>query len=285
MAAMAPSSVSVSDLLRVPPGRVGLAAIDPRSTPGFRGDKAAGRKALSALGDEVADLQERLYAESRGDVKRSVLLVLQGMDTSGKGGVMRHCVGLLDPQGVMITGFKAPTEEERSHDFLWRIRRRLPAPGMIGIFDRSHYEDVLVARVHGLASGGELDRRYDVINDFELELVGNGTRVITCMLHISKREQGERLRARLDDPTKHWKFNPGDIDERARWDDYMAAYEIVLERCNTEASPFFVIPSDRKWYQHWAITSILLEQLRLMDPQWPTADFDVTEQKRRLAAT
>ncbi|HEY7044201.1 MAG TPA: PPK2 family polyphosphate kinase, partial [Nocardioidaceae bacterium] len=221
---MAPSSVSVSDLLRVPPGRVGLAAIDPRSTPGFRGDKAAGRKALSALGDEVADLQERLYAESRGDVKRSVLLVLQGMDTSGKGGVMRHCVGLLDPQGVMITGFKAPTEEERSHDFLWRIRRRLPAPGMIGIFDRSHYEDVLVARVHGLASGGELDRRYDVINDFELELVGNGTRVITCMLHISKREQGERLRARLDDPTKHWKFNPGDIDERARWDDYMAAY-------------------------------------------------------------
>ena len=282
---MADLAVPVSDLLRVPPGPVDLSSIDPRATPGFDGDKTEGREALLSLADPVAELQERLYAESRGPVQRSVLLVVQGMDTSGKGGVMRHCVGLLDPQGVSITAFKAPTEEERSHDFLWRIEKHVPQPGMIGIFDRSHYEDVLIARVHELAAREEIERRYDAINEFELQLVGRGTRVITCMLHISKEEQGARLEERLDDPTKHWKYNPGDIDERARWGDYMAAYETVLERCNTEASPFYVIPSDRKWYRNWAVTSILLEQLRAMDPQWPNGDFDVEEERARLAAT
>ncbi len=275
----------VSAVLRLPPGPVDLAALDPRSTPGFDGDSADGKKALDALGAEVSELQERLYAESRGTVERSVLLVVQGMDTSGKGGVMRHCVGLLDPQGVQITAFKAPSKVELAHDFLWRIEKRVPGPGMIGIFDRSHYEDVLIARVHGLASAKEIERRYDAINAFELGLLGRGTRVITCMLHISLDEQRGRLAERLDDPTKHWKFNPGDIDERARWDDYMAAYEIALERCNTEASPFYVIPSDRKWYRNWAITSILLEHLRAMDPQYPPGDFDVDEQRARLAAT
>jgi len=275
----------VSAVLRLPPGPVDLAALDPRSTPGFDGDSADGKKALDALGAEVSELQERLYAESRGTVERSVLLVVQGMDTSGKGGVMRHCVGLLDPQGVQITAFKAPSKVELAHDFLWRIEKRVPGPGMIGIFDRSHYEDVLIARVHGLASAKEIERRYDAINAFELGLLGRGTRVITCMLHISLDEQRERLAERLDDPTKHWKFNPGDIDERARWDDYMDAYEIALERCNTEASPFYVIPSDRKWYRNWAITSILLEHLRAMDPQYPPGDFDVDEQRARLAAT
>ena len=285
MADMADSHVPVSDALRLAPGPVDLGEIDPRSTPGFDGDKADGKKALAALGPEVAGLQERLYAESRGTVERSVLLVVQGMDTSGKGGVMRHCVGLLDPQGVQITAFKAPTRTELAHDFLWRIEKHLPTPGMIGIFDRSHYEDVLIARVHELAPAKEIERRYDAINAFELDLLGRGTRVITCMLHISNDEQRNRLAERLDDPTKHWKFNPGDIDERARWDDYMAAYTVALERCNTEASPFYVIPSDRKWYRNWAITSILLEQLRAMDPQYPPGDFDVDEQRTRLAAT
>ncbi len=275
----------VSDVLRLPPGPVNLGDLDPRATPGFDGDKPDGKKALAALGAEVSELQQRLYAESRGTVERSVLLVVQGMDTSGKGGVMRHCVGLLDPQGVRITAFKAPTKTELAHDFLWRIEKQVPRPGMIGIFDRSHYEDVLIARVRGLATAKEIDRRYDAINEFELELLGRGTRVITCMLHISKDEQRDRLAERLDDPTKHWKFNPGDIDERARWDDYMAAYAIALERCNTEAAPFYVIPSNRKWYRNWAITSILLEHLRAMDPQYPPGDFDVDEQRARLAAT
>jgi PPK2 family polyphosphate:nucleotide phosphotransferase len=282
---MAASPVPVSDLLRLPPGPVDLASIQTRSTPGFDGGKTAGKKALNNLADEVADLQERLYAESRGTVKRSLLLVVQGMDTSGKGGVMRHCVGLLDPQGVQITAFKAPSKQELAHDFLWRIKKHVPQPGTIGIFDRSHYEDVLIARVHALASAQEIERRYDAINGFELGLVGTGTRVITCMLHISKAEQAARLATRLENPTKYWKFNPADIDERARWDAYQQAYEVVLERCNTEASPFYVIPSDRKWYRDWAITSILLEQLRAMDPQYPAAEFDVDEQRARLAAT
>ena len=279
--------VPVSDLLRLPPGPVDLGAIDTRSTPRFDGGKAQGRKALLSLGDDVADLQERLYAEGRAShgVQRGVLLVMQGMDTAGKGGIVRHCAGLLDPQGVQITAFKAPTKTELAHDFLWRIRKRLPSPGMIGIFDRSHYEDVLIARVHELAPKREIERRYDAINEFELELVGHGVRVITCMLHISKDEQRSRLVARLEDPTKHWKFNPGDLDERERWDDYMTAYEIALERCNTEASPFYVIPADRKWYARWAVTSIMLEQLRAMDPQYPRADFDVEKQKARLSAT
>ncbi len=284
---MSDATVPVSDLLRLPPGPVDLSAIDPRATPGFDGGKSAGKKALAALGDEVSDLQERLYAEARGDngVERSLLLVMQGMDTSGKGGVMRHCVGLLDPQGVEITAFKAPTKTELAHDFLWRIEKHVPPPGMIGIFDRSHYEDVLIARVRELVPKPEIERRYDAINEFEHDLLGRGVRVVTCMLHISKAEQRDRLAARLDDPTKYWKFNPGDIDERARWEDYQRAYEIALERCNTEASPFYVIPADRKWYRNWAVTSILLEQLRAMDPQWPAPDFDIDEQRVRLAAT
>lgn len=198
--------------------------------------------------------------------------------------MMRHCVGLLDPQGVEITSFKAPTSAERRHDFLWRIEKPAPAPGMVGIFDRSHYEDVLVARVHALATREEIRRRYRAINAFERGLVGDDTTVVKCFLHISKHEQAERLRKRLDDPTKHWKFNPGDINERSRWEDYQRAYEIALTTCNTEAAPFYVIPSDRKWYRNWAVTT-LLEHLRALDPQWPRGDFDRDEQKALLAAT
>jgi PPK2 family polyphosphate:nucleotide phosphotransferase len=204
------------------------------------------------------------------------------MDTSGKGGTLRHTVGLVDPQGVKITSFKAPTEEEREHDFLWRVEKAAPAPGFIGVFDRSHYEDVLIARVHQLAPPEEIERRYGAINDFEQRLADQGTTIVKCMLHISAGEQKERLLARLDDPTKHWKFNPGDIDERARWAEYRAAYEVALERTNTEAAPWHVIPADKKWYRNLAIGDLLLDALRGLDLQWPAADFDVAEQRQRL---
>ncbi len=275
----------MNDLLKVPPGAVDLSSFDPRAKPGFKGDKRRGKRALENLGPTVSDLQERLYAESRAGGRRSVLLVLQGMDTSGKGGVMRHCGGLLDPQGLQITAFKAPTPSERRHDFLWRIERQVPRPGMVAIFDRSHYEDVLIAKVRGLAPAEEINRRYVAINQFEKRLVDGGITVVKCFLHISREKQKERLLARLDDPTKQWKYNPGDIEERARWDDYQAAYEIALRRCNTKTAPFYLIPSDRKWYRNWAITRLLTDTLEAINPEWPEGDFDIDVEKERLAAT
>ncbi|HEX5090430.1 MAG TPA: polyphosphate kinase 2 family protein [Nocardioides sp.] len=269
--------------LRLPTGPVDLAAIPTDATPGFSGGKKDGTKALEELGPELSDLQERLFAEGTSGSTRNLLLVLQGMDTSGKGGTLRHTVGLVDPQGVRIHSFKAPTKEELAHDFLWRIENALPGPGYIGVFDRSHYEDVLIVRVRQLAPPEEIERRYAAINDFEKRLVDGGTRVVKCMLHISAETQKERLLARLDDPTKHWKFNPGDIDERALWPAYREAYEIALERTNSEVAPWHVIPSDRKWYRNLAIGRLLHEALSELDPQWPAADFDVEEQKRRLA--
>jgi PPK2 family polyphosphate:nucleotide phosphotransferase len=270
--------------LRLPPGPVDLTAIDSGATPGVDGGKKEGTAALDALGDELSDLQERLYAEGVADIGhgRAVLLVLQGMDTSGKGGTLRHTVGLVDPQGVRISSFKKPTKEELEHDFLWRIRKALPGKGIIGVFDRSHYEDVLVVRVHELAPKDEIERRYDAINAFEAELAVSGVTIVKCMLHISAETQKERLLARLDDPTKHWKFNPGDIDERAHWPAYREAYEIALERTNTEVAPWYLVPSDRKWYRNLAIGALLHETLSHLNPQWPHADFDVDEQKRRL---
>jgi PPK2 family polyphosphate:nucleotide phosphotransferase len=204
------------------------------------------------------------------------------MDTSGKGGVIRHCAGLLDPQGVDITSFKAPTDEERAHDFLWRVERAAPGPGVVGLFDRSHYEDVLIARVHQLAPADEIERRYGAINEFEQRLAAGGTTIIKCFLHISRDKQRRRLLKRLDDPTKHWKFNPHDIDERAYWDDYQRAYEIALERCNSDVAPWLIVPSDRKWYRNWLVARVLLECLERLDPRWPPGDFDVEEQRRRL---
>jgi PPK2 family polyphosphate:nucleotide phosphotransferase len=268
--------------LRAPAGRPDLTAIETDAAPGFDGKKADGEAALVALGPELADLQERLFAEGKGGATRSVLLVLQGMDTSGKGGTQKHAVGLFDPQGVRISSFKAPTEEERAHDFLWRIRKALPDPGYIGVFDRSHYEDVLIARVREFAPPEEIERRYDAINEFERELVEAGTVVVKCLLHISPDEQKARLLARLDDPTKHWKYNPGDVDERQLWPAYRGAYEIAVERTNTEHAPWHVIPADKKWYRNLAVAHLLLETLRGLDPQWPQADFDVDAERDRL---
>ncbi len=272
------------DELRVPPGSasLNLGAWSTDAKPGFDGGKKAGKQALADLGSELADLQKRFFAEGRSEGTRSVLLVLQGMDTSGKSGTVKHTVGLLDPQGVRITGFKTPTEEERAHDFLWRIEKALPAPGVIGVFDRSHYEDVLIARVRSLAPAEEIERRYGAIVDFEQRLVEAGTVVVKCMLHISAAEQKERLLARLDDPTKHWKFNPADLDERGVWSDYRAAYEVAMARTSTETAPWYVVPADRKWFRNLAIATLLRDTLRDLDPQWPVADFDVAEQRARL---
>jgi PPK2 family polyphosphate:nucleotide phosphotransferase len=264
------------------PGPVDLLAHETDAAPGFDGVKAEGKEALAAMGPELADLQERLFAERTTGSERRVLLVLQGMDTSGKGGTLRHTVGLTDPQGVMITSFKAPTEEERAHDFLWRIEKALPPAGYVGVFDRSHYEDVLIARVRGLAPAEEIERRYGAINAFERRLADEGFSIVKCMLHISADEQRERLLARLDDPTKHWKFNPGDLDERRLWPAYREVYEVALERTNSDAAPWYVIPADKKWYRNLAIGDLLLETLRDLDPQWPVADFDVEEQRQRL---
>jgi PPK2 family polyphosphate:nucleotide phosphotransferase len=207
------------------------------------------------------------------------------MDTSGKGGTVRHVVGQVDAQGVAITSFKAPTKEELAHDFLWRIKRALPAAGMLGVFDRSHYEDVLVVRVHELVQKRVWSRRYATINRFEESLVADGTVVVKCFLHISKEESKDRLLARLDNPAKHWKFNPGDIDERAHWGAYQEAYSDALEKCNTEAAPWHVIPSDRKWYRNWAIMNLLVDQLEAMALQWPKADYDVAVERKRLVAS
>jgi PPK2 family polyphosphate:nucleotide phosphotransferase len=270
------------DALRVPPGPVDLASYDTRATPGFSGGKRTGKAALFAMGEELSDLQERLFAEGLHGGSRRVLLVLQGMDTSGKGGIVRHSLALVDPQGLHITSFKAPTRAELRHDFLWRVERRLPGPGMIGVFDRSHYEDVLIARVRSLATPEEIDRRYRAINDLERRLVDEGAAVVKCMLHISAGEQKQRLLARLADPEKLWKFNPGDVDERRRWPDYQRAYERAIEETNTEHAPWLVVPSDRKWYRNLAVANVLLETLRGIDPSWPGPDYDVEEQRRRL---
>lgn len=262
-----------------------LADIDPSSTPGFDGGKEEGEALLADSAEELSDLQERLYAESRTGGNRSVLLVLQAMDTAGKGGVIRHVVGAIDPQGVRVHGFKKPTTEELEHDFLWRIRKQLPLPGIVGVFDRSHYEDVLIARVRGLAPPEELERRYGAIVDFEKELVADDTTVIKVMLHLSAHEQKERLAERLDRADKHWKYNPGDLDERALWPKYQEAYQLAIERTSTPAAPWYVVPADHKWYARVAVQRLLLDALRRLDPQWPAADFDVEAEKRRLAAS
>jgi PPK2 family polyphosphate:nucleotide phosphotransferase len=284
MAKSSKPAARISDLLRVPAGPVDLSALDTRATPGFDGGKAAGKRALADLGSRLSDLQERLHAEGVSGGSRSLLLILQGMDTSGKGGTVRHVLGQVDPQGCEIASFKAPTREELAHDFLWRIRRRLPGPGKLGVFDRSHYEDVLVVRVHELVPRSTWSRRYASINRFEAQLVERDMRVVKVFLHLSKEEQRQRLLARLDDPTKHWKYNPHDVDERARWADYLAAYEAALERCNGDLAPWYRVPADRKWYRNWAIASLLVEQLEDMKLTWPEGEIDVEEERARLLA-
>ncbi len=273
-----------SDALRVRDGFV-LADVDPRGTPAFDGGKSEGKDRLAAADDELDSLQERLYAHGVSGGNTRVLLVIQGLDTAGKGGIMRHVVGLVDPQGVELTAFKAPTKEEQKHSFLWRIRQALPDPGMIGVFDRSHYEDVLIVRVHDLVPKAQWSRRYRTINSFESSLVRDGTTLIKVMMHISADEQKARLAERLERPDKHWKYNPGDVTERGHWPAYQEAYQEALVRCSPEAAPWYVVPADRKWYARLAVQQLLLEHLRTLDLAWPQADFDVVAESKRLAAS
>ena len=263
-----------------------LADVDPDARPGYHHGKSRGIADLAAGLADLNVLQERLFAESRvGVAKDAVLLVLQAMDSAGKGGIVRHVVGGVDPQGVALAAFKAPTAEERAHDFLWRVGKRLPEPGFIGVFDRSHYEDVLIGRVRELATPAEIERRYDAINEFEAGVAASGTRIVKVMLHISPEEQKSRLMERLERPDKHWKYNPGDVDERLLWPQYMQAYQTVFERTSTEVAPWHVIPANAKWYARLAVQELLLAALEDIDPQWPLADFDVEAEKKRLAAS
>ncbi|GAB3658583.1 hypothetical protein GCM10027591_12280 [Zhihengliuella somnathii] len=264
---------------------VRLDEIDPRQTRGYPGRKADGKDTLAGMDPVLSDLQERLFAASRYGSTRRVLLIIQGMDTAGKGGIVRHVIGSVDPQGVHHTAFKAPTQEELEHDFLWRIEREVPGEGMIGVFDRSHYEDVLIARVRGLADPEEIQRRYGAIRDFEARLAQAGTAIIKVMLHISREEQAERLAERLDRPDKHWKFSPTDIDERALWDDYQRAYEAAIEETDADHAPWFIVPADRKWFARIAVQQLMIDAIEAIDPQWPAATFDVEAEKARLAET
>ena len=258
-------------------GRFRMVDVDPDSTPGLKKRKRA-KKEMEAAHANLFNLQERLWAEQ----KRSVLVVLQAMDTAGKDGTITHVMGHLNPEGVQISTFKAPTPEEKRHGFLWRIRRRLPDPGVIGIFNRSHYEDVLIARVHDLAPLKVVERRYELINRFEKEVIKSGTRVVKFCLHISYEEQRKRLLERLLDPDKNWKFHENDINERAYWDDYQSAYGIAITRCSTQWAPWYVIPANDKDYRNWAVSKILTETLEEMDPQYPHPRLDIPRLVKRL---
>ncbi|TLM85536.1 polyphosphate kinase 2 family protein [Pseudarthrobacter sp. NamE2] len=259
-----------------------LSDIDPDSTPGYTGTKDDGKALLGEMDDELADLQERLFAESRFGGRKRILLILQAMDTAGKGGIVKHVMGAMDPQGVQFKAFKAPTTEEKSYDFLWRIGKEVPAVGMVGVFDRSHYEDVLIHRVHRWASPEEIKRRYVAINEFEGRLIESGTRVVKVMLHISGEEQKKRLLARLDNPAKHWKYNRGDLDERAFWDDYMNAYQAAFDETSTRDAPWHVIPANKKWYARIAVQQLLIGALAELNPEWPKADFDVPTERELI---
>jgi len=269
----------IRDLLRaeVQDGRFRLADVNPAGTPGLKKPKRA-VKDLKKHRAKLFKLQEKLYAEN----KRAILLVLQGMDTSGKDGSITHVIGNMNPQGVQITTFKQPTPEEKRHGFLWRIRRSLPEVRKVGIFNRSHYEDVLIVRVHDLAPLNVIERRYDLINRFEKHVTNQRTKIVKICLHISYDEQRNRLMDRLKDPDKQWKFNEHDIDERAYWNDYQSAYSIAITRCSTRYAPWYVVPANDKDYRNWAVARILIETLEEMDPQYPHPRLDVPRLLKRL---
>lgn len=260
-----------------------VADIDTDGTPGFTGDKDGSVSLQEERNKRYAELQEMLYANSKEGDHRSVLLVLQGMDTAGKGGIVKHVVGQANPQGIRYASFGVPTEEERAHHYLWRIRNALPPAGHIGVFDRSHYEDVLIVRVHNLVPPEVWGARYDEINAFEHELVDNGTTLVKVAMFVSLEEQKKRLAERLSRPDKYWKYNPGDIDERKLWPNYQEAYQAVLDRTSTDYAPWYVVPCDRKWYCRLAVTELLIEALKDLNLSWPPPDFDVEAEKLRVA--
>lgn len=259
-----------TNLISVPPGkRVRLNSINTGSTGAYQ-SKGEVVERHQQLEERLRQLQERLYAES----KRSLLVVVQAMDTGGKDGAVKRLLTGVNPAGTQVTNFKVPSLLELSHDFLWRIHAAVPPRGLIGVWNRSHYEDVLITRVHGLIDKKVAHQRFEAINDFERSLSENGVTVLKFFLHISKKEQKERLQARLDDPEKNWKFNVGDLKERALWSDYQHAYEAALSHCSTEASPWFIVPADHKWARDIAICEKVVQALEAMNPQFPAVDFD-----------
>ena len=252
------------DEFRVKPGsKVHLGEINPSDTGKFDGDKKKAYDVLAGLTIEMADLQERLYAEH----KHAILIVLQGMDTSGKDGTIEHVFEGVNPQGVSVASFKAPTAEELSHDFLWRIHKRTPGKGEITIFNRSQYEDVLIVRVHEMVPEKVWRKRYDDINNFEKSLTSEGTTILKFFLHISKEEQKQRFLDRLAKPSKHWKFNPADLKERDLWNDYQKAYEDAIAETSTKYAPWYIVPADRKWFRNLMIATILVQTLKDLDPK------------------
>ena len=257
---------STRDRLRLRPeaGHATLAAIDPATTPGIK--KRLAVESMEATQHQLTELQLRLWAEDR----RSLLIVLQGMDAAGKDAVILHSMAGLNPQGVDVHSFKVPTPEEARHHFLWRIRKCLPAPGHIAVFNRSHYEDVIVPRVKQSASPHLIAQRCRQINEFERKLVAGGTTVVKVFLHISYEEQRLRLVERLRDPAKLWKFDELDVQQRLHWDDYQAAIDVALASCSPDFAPWHVVPSDRRWYRNWAVSRIVLETLQEMDPRFPS---------------
>ena len=271
----------VAELLRVRDG-FELSRVDPDARPGTAADKRAGQAELARAAQELRVLQEKLFAQSRLGASDRLLVVLQAMDAAGKGGIVNHVLAQTEPYGLALTSFKAPTEEERAHDFLWRVEPRVPGPGLIGVFDRSHYEDVLIQKVRAFASPEEIERRYGAIVDFERRIAASGVRIVKIMLHISPEEQAERLLSRLDDPEKHWKYNPGDVDERLHWPAYMDAFQTAIERTSTETAPWFVVPANAKWYARVAVQRIVISELAKLSPHWPEPDFDVAAERQRV---
>lgn len=258
----------------VKPGeKLRLKNIDPRIIPKMDKEEAKLRTQQDA--EAIDELQNRLYAEG----KRALLVVLQGTDTSGKDGTIRAVFNIAGPIGVHVTPFRAPNPDELAHDYLWRVHKAVPGKGMIGIFNRSHYEDVLIVKVKQLAAAEAIEKRYEQINQFEKHLAENGTTILKFMLHISRDEQKKRFQERLADPKKQWKFNPADLDDRKLWDDYQAAYEIMLSRCSTGFSPWHVIPADRNWIRNWTIAQIVRKTLEKMNPQYPTPRWNPAEIK------
>ncbi len=251
---------------RIKPGsKVDLSKIDTRATPMFDGDKDASLPVFQEIREELAQLQDLLYAEG----KHRLLVVLQAMDCGGKDGTIRHVFHEVDPIGVHMRSFKKPTDIELAHDYLWRVHAKVPQDGQLVVFNRSHYEDVLVVRVHGWVSDDQAEKRFGHIRDFEQMLADEGTTMVKIFLHISKEEQRERLQARLDEPDKRWKFSKGDLEERKRWDDYQRVYEQAIAETSTDHAPWYVIPADRKWYRNLAVASILVDTMKGLDMQYP----------------
>ncbi len=263
--------------LQVDTKSVRLADLDPDSTSGCK-DKDEALERVKRNLERIDALQYLLHAEGR----RSLLIVFQGMDTSGKDGVIRKVMSAFNPQGCHAWSFKQPTPEEAAHDFLWRIHRAAPARGEIAIFNRSHYEDVLVVRVHNLVPRGEWERRYEVINEFEKRLHEHGTRILKFFLHIGRDEQRKRLLERLDDPAKHWKFSAADLAEREHWDEYQVAFEELLARCSTKHAPWFIVPANRKWYRDLAVSDVVADALERIDPKPPDVKIDVKKLRAKL---